>query len=461
MAWTAQRVFEALSTIEQTHDLLRHEIDGWAAWTVLRFDVAHSLMNIGFSSSSRRLTRAEQLAFAARDVGAFATRRRSRYVVSTFTSALIDERNGRYQDRYFSALGLTDSFRIEALNNISFLPRRRRAATPAHMTDCAANLATGLLSRQRRPEIQAVARAISDVLRASLDADRFSRDWVDVRLRYFAAGAKVYTKLFGHLRAETLLVADQMQYAMVAGARSSGMSVVELQHGINDRHHPAYSWTSYARPYRARMPLPDRICLYGEHWKQELEKSGFWGDALRVTGNPYLDQHRGLSKDDGQVTILFTAQGFDEAPAAEWLARALSAADASVRLYIRLHPVFTGSKETFVRALGNDPRVSVMMPDETPTTIELLARAHLHVSISSATHYEAVGLGVPTVILPFRMHQSLLPLHEAGHAHLAETPDALAELFRSAKRLTVPEGAAQRYFRPDAVAHIRREIDFR
>ena len=89
---------------------------------------------------------------------------------------------------------------------------------------------------------------------------------------------------------------------------------------------------------------------------------------------------------------------------------------------------------------------------------ELLQRANLHVSIASASHYDAIGLGVPTVILPFSTHDVVLPLYQRGHAALARTPEDLARTVRTWQNLRVPSEVSTQYFEPGAQANILREL---
>ena len=82
-------------------------------------------------------------------------------------------------------------------------------------------------------------------------------------------------------------------------------------------------------------------------------------------------------------------------------------------------------------------------------------------SIASASHYDAIGLGVPTVVLPLQTHELVLPLCRAGHAHFAQTPEALADLVLAWRTLRLPENVSEYYFKQGARANIRRELDLR
>jgi hypothetical protein len=159
--------------------------------------------------------------------------------------------------------------------------------------------------------------------------------------------------------------------------------------------------------------------------------------------------------------VLFTTQGLDTGRVTAFLRQFLEAVQgrAPVQLVIKLHPQHDCNPQVYHDALGAfRDGVSVIPGNEAPSTFELLSGSHVHVSIASATHYDAIGLGVPTVILPFQTHEVALPLSHAGHAHLARTPADLAALVVRARELVLPAGVSEYYFRSNAVSNTLSEL---
>jgi hypothetical protein len=104
--------------------------------------------------------------------------------------------------------------------------------------------------------------------------------------------------------------------------------------------------------------------------------------------------------------------------------------------------------------------VRVISGSEAPSTFELLSSADLHLSISSACHYDALGLGVPTVIIPLANCDWVLSLHRAGHAFLAKTPKELLEIVsRLGRGGGVPDELGAYYFRPNALENMKRALE--
>ena len=238
---------------------------------------------------------------------------------------------------------------------------------------------------------------------------------------------------------------------------------MELQHGLNDpAHHAAYAWGPSAAAHRAVLPLPDRLFLFGEHWRDRLADGGFWGRDLAVVGSARMDRYRDSAapRPVDRVRVAVTTQGIDAGAVAGFVAamlERLTSADA-VEVVLKLHPAYETDPAPYASRLGADPRVRILLGSEGPSTLELIASAHLHVSISSTCHYEALALRTPTAVLPFTTHEIMRPLCRAGHADLLDAPDTLASLVRAAAERRVPASIGDHYFSPGATDRMRREL---
>jgi hypothetical protein len=452
-----------LCEVEEQFDLLQHTIDGWSVWPLLRFEV--SLLLAGVTFEHRHIVlRSDRIRRALADLPALFHLRQARHLVKTYSSGLIDRNGDSYRDIWFDdvLIAAGSTFKIELVNNAHFA--RRRAAIPRDMTSALIHLGAAILRCVRvRAETAEVSRAVSHVLTGPLALPQADEEWVGHRLARFCALKTVYGLLLRRVRPSYVLVADAGDHALMAASKEQGIVALELQHGICDGSNASYAWPASARRYRRTMPIPDRLLLYGEHWKRELEHSGFWGDDLRVVGSPRLDRYRSDKKprDGARCEIVFTTQGLDIGRTSAFFREFLERTSRTLPLHltIKLHPVYDAEKKPYLDALAPySDRVSVFGSDEGPSTFELLQRAHLHVSIASASHYDALGLGVTTVILPFQTYEVVLPLYQTGHALLAATPEALVNIARGWRELRVPVGVGEYYFAPGGCANILREL---
>lgn len=459
-------VQEIISQLEIEHDLLQYTVDGWCVWPMLRSVVAALLVT--YTTDTRNHLRwFERAAIAVQDIPELLTVHKARYVVKTYSSARAEQEGYLYKDLYFDDLlkDVGDYFKIESINNKTFLTRSRASLIPSDLTACSFELISNALFRTNYPgDILEIANRISATLQRVPGLEALTTQRVTGTLLYFYWSKRLYAWLLRRIQPEYLLVADPSEYNIVAAAKERGIKVVEFQHGLVYRHHPAYAWSTYALDYKASMPIPERIFLYGKYWQEELAATGFWREELCPVGSLRLDQYRKLraTKKDEVCIIVLTAQGTDTAQLIAFISDFLKKAEGRLafHLTIKLHPVYDTckEKELYEAAFAANKHVCVLLGSEPPSTFELLAQAHVHVSISSTCHYEALGLGVPTVILPLTGHQVVSHLHTEGHAFLAQTASDLLDILVQPQNYQVPQELSERYFTANALENIEREL---
>jgi hypothetical protein len=465
---SSETVGEVIRNIEAKYDLLQYEVDGWCVWPVLRFSVAKTLMRLSFAGNKEPFRLRELVFFAAKDLFSLLFPGKSRYFVLTFSSALMEVDEGRYKDVFFDDLlrELGSFFKIEKLNNKSFLTRRKAAFIKSNCTTTAFDLLSTLIlpKFRRHPDISRVAGALSTELSREPGLELFTSRLIGGLLEDFYWRKKLFAWLLGRIRPQYLFTADGFSdHAAIAAAKEREIKVCELQHGGFIKGGPEYGWSSYAASYRAIMPVPDRFFLYGQHWKEQLEGDGFWEAGLVPIGSTRLDHYRKLkslrrrSHKDDAVDILLTTQGLDTKKLIAFIGEFLQLADKSllVSLTIKMHPAYESDKRIYEKAFSADHRVRIISGSETPSTFELLTTADLHLSISSTCHYDALGLGVPTVILPFASSGWVLPLHQIGHAFLATTAESLLEIVWQFDGRGVPDDIGAYYFQPGALENLK------
>ncbi len=458
-------VDERIRQMESQYDLLQYEVDGWCCWPIVRYAlqwlVAYDSRGL---SVPRRFI--QHLVWAIKDIPSLIVPRKVHYIVKTYTSGLVEQEGRFYKDVWFDDLiqELGPCFKIETINNPNFIPRRKAALVTSDLTSHAFHLVAGALAHGSGPSyIPEIASRMHACIKSEFRAEVFSSRWIVLRLRYFYWLKKLYSGLLKRVRPAYLLTAGAGEQPLIAAAKEQGIKVIELQHGFVDRHHSCYSWTDYAVKYKARMPIPDSFFLFGEHWKRELDTNGFWGETLRVVGSPQMDQYRRrkVGPRPAEICVLLLSTGSTTSKSTIiFISEFLKAAQGKLDLYlyIKLHPVSEWSKEPYLDVFHNDPRVEILLGSEAPSTLELLTRVHFHLSVCSTCHYDALGLGVPTVILPLASHEIVLPLYQAGHAFLAQNPHDLLTLLLRQKDHQISEEIGRYYFKSGALENMKNEL---
>jgi hypothetical protein len=437
-------------------ELLDVRVDGWAAWPLLRLASGYSLEQLQ-PGPRARLAPGSRMKLAVRDLLNLRRVCTADLLVKSVVSGLLDASAGGYRDAWFD--GFLDVFDnrvlVVGINSPGLLDRLDQAR---HQPDLSTVLVDGIAAAAGRFQpprgVDRSARRISTLLRGALGDDALPEVAVRASLLRFYWTKRGYGMLLDRVRPRLVLTADPGEFALVAAAKERGILVYELQHGSIDRNHHGYGWTDAARPFRQVMPIADRLLLYGDHWKEELDANGFWGDTAQVVGSLRIDSFRSRrSAPDGSVyRVVITSQGIDSDGLARFLTQALNASrNSRLRLVVKLHPAYEQSKMSYLEPLGKDERVTLLLGSEGESTFELLTRADLHLSISSTVHYEALGLGVPTAVVPLATHEIVLPLCEAGHAHLLQGPAELAALFDAGPPERVESDVSFHYFAPGAL----------
>lgn len=459
------RLFE----LEERLGLLRHRLDGWCVWPLFRFRAGYALSgdsrppNGGRVHSYRRRTLAK---IAARDCWRLLSghHRAEGPVVVTNSSYRTElDEQGRPKDVLFDdyCVRLPGVIKIERINNPALYELETASAYPSLLTDAALQLFGGIaLTRLPVPRaIQAVARELVDDLHTQPEWRCYNLENVGYALVHFRRLRLLWKATFQRLGRSVLLMDDgYFHQDMIAAAKECRMQVVDLQHGAFFEDGPEYVWPNHAAAWRSTMPVPDQVWLFGNHWREMLSRQRFWAGRCQVVGSTRVDQYRDLCKQarrgagGRECYLIITTQGVGTAALIEWVRGILVAAHdwPELRVVLKLHPAKEGGCDPYSKKLAADSRLQVCSGNELPSTFQWLTRADYHASVSSACHYEAVALGVPSFVLPMPTHEWMLPMVHAGHAILPDSPSEMVRRMRQLQGQRIGEETGCHYYQPGA-----------
>jgi hypothetical protein len=390
--------------------------------------------------------------------------RRRKILVKTAVSLLMEREGNSFKNVLLDDLLLAtgDFLKVDSINSPNFATQRSAALVPGVFSSSLFEITAAVMARiVPVPGTRRTAVILSRELKAGVGLDVDARA-IERVIRSFYWLRAIFRLLLRLVRPEVVVVSTVGEHALCAAAREEGIPVVEFQHGIMDRFNPGYAWTEYAVAYRDAMSLPTRLLLFGEHWREELAKGGFWGDDLRVVGSVRMDEYRTKRRASSERRgrrVVWTTQGIDVQRSIEFMAEFLRLTpDPDLTLQVKLHPLYDADHTPYQNALGADSRVVIEGVGEGRSTFAALVDADLHVSIYSASHFDALGLGVPTAVLPFRNHDVVSSLVERGDATLVQTPADLATLLRTGEAFSPDGGVREYYFRSSALRNAKDEL---
>jgi hypothetical protein len=173
---------------------------------------------------------------------------------------------------------------------------------------------------------------------------------------------------------------------------------------------------------------------------------------LTTVGSSTIDRchelrTRDFVADPACPRLVVTTQGLDREALIAFLAQFLTLHGGACVVTIKLHPAYDRSAQPYLQALSGDPRVDIVLGDAQPNTFELIARADLHISIASACHYDALGIGTPTAVLNLKGSDAVQDLVSKGDALYISTPADLASIIAQRSWGKIAAATSSQYFK--------------
>ncbi len=283
-------------------------------------------------------------------------------------------------------------------------------------------------------------------------------------LLFFETTKKQWTQLFLRTKTKVVLLDDgYYRHDVICGALEAGCAVVELQHGAFTPGGLEYCWGESAEKHKATMPLPTKLAIFGNYFEKQLLESKVWQDRLAVIGMARIDRIRKRCNESyapkSPLSLLVTCQGVAEESLLQLIDYIDQRCDQRVlaEIIIRPHPGYGNAAEIATDMFANRKRIRVSdIANKDETTIGLISKCDIHMSISSACLYESIALGKHTVIAKLPWWEVAEPLVKADLAHLVTCGSDLLEYMMNIFRGNRSLPRADSLFMPEAVFNFRR-----
>ena len=452
---TEAEVSEILEKFECQNKAFSMSIKEISVWRILRTPVGLALQNLPLEQ--RPLPRYELFKaffYSLRDL--IKPVKTFRFAVKSYVSALRVPNNGRYEDIYFERLleKMPGGIRLFSLNAASYSSRKHSAIVPS--IDCTAILILGNLLARILPvrEGDIIFAQLSSIISNNLKLNNFSQRRIRLMFSSFWWQSRIYKLLLRRLGVKVVFSADTGERALLNASQNELIRFIEFQHGIFTENHPdSIPVSSLYNAKNINLLLPDMIALYGDYWVACQSRSILASlDRLFPIGNDLIEKFRGeravkFTPNRNCPRLILTSQGIGQNTLIDFITQFLELYKGDCILIVKLHPYYDKSPDAYKKALGEDSRIQIINGNQDPNTYELIAQSDLHLSIASACHYDALGMGTPTVIIGIEGYQLVHNLLKAGDAIFAGNPKDLAEIISKRNWKSISKSVSEKYYR--------------
>jgi hypothetical protein len=341
------------------------------------------------------------------------------------------------------------------------LPSGSAGVHAENVYELATDWANQLTLLQRfRPAVRGAAAAIAERLTA-VTPDAAGLTWQRVCLdavAMFEARRVAWSVVFGRLHPDLVIMTNAPYLSgEVAAAKSHGAVVAEFQHGLFGPRCPEYGWPGALAAKRARMPVADRLFVFGDLFGAAALKNGFWrAGEVHAIGSAAIERLRrdAVSSRHAEPRLVFLTQPMTRAEAVAFWRRFLAGVAGGTlpraTLTIKIHPSERDQAADYAALAREYPSLCrIAAADEDANRVML--DHDLVVGFTSHGLIEALGLGRAAVSISGEQTPggvfALCPIPGAGD--LIPTIASPAELGALVARATTAAApAAGGFFAP-------------
>jgi len=237
---------------------------------------------------------------------------------------------------------------------------------------------------------------------------------------------------------------------IVEAAKSLGITVVELQHGVISPYHPGYSYPQGIK----KKTFPDYLLVFGEYWRT-CTRYPIPRSRVLPVGYPYLEsrkrKYEGLKR-KRQVVVISQARLGREI--AQFAAGLRKVAPDDLKIVYKLHPMeiqtwrhqYPWLSSSGIHVVGTEGDL-----------YQLFAESVAQVGVFSTALYEGLSFGLRTFLIDLPGVEYMTHLIETGIARMVSTANEVVEHLQD---LGAEAGVDNEYFfRSGALSLLVRTIE--
>lgn len=384
--------------ILDTREVLSFTLDGeFHIWPLIRFDLLTALSN--GNSKAAPISNVSKKTKALNLIKGLIGIRFSRAKVQYITSTLFCIKKGQsyfntVEDYYFSVYS-DDSFLYENLDPQSYEWRypRANAAVSSSFTyvDLIAKFFAILIAKFKTTNNKNEIEKFCQYLEQWKVPDWAVVD-VRVKLKTYAQSLfiqKIFYRYFIKITKPKLLVINCASYGasnavLVSVAKSLGVIVAEIQHGVIDEKHYAYNYSDEMVNLNAYADyLPDYLLTYGKYWRNKANTPS----QIYDVGNPHIQNFKLENNDQADDTSILVISQWTITEEMIEFTLALRRLSSEYKITFRPHPIEKLSSEQ----INEFSRLDIIISDVKNDIYSEFVKNKYVIGCYSTSLYEAIA----------------------------------------------------------------------
>lgn len=252
-------------------------------------------------------------------------------------------------------------------------------------------------------------------------------------------------------------------FALTLAAKKNGIKVIEFQHGIISKNHLAYMYPKVA----SKTLFPDYIFTFGNYFSDQIKKYSqiFKPANVKAVGFPFLeDEIKKLKQKNDAITdyikehntIVVMSQLTVRKELKNFVNQLGTILPDKYRIIYKTHPI-EKDIDTFYASFKHSDKIK-LISDSQYSSLELINLADWHFTVHSTTVFEALALGVKTMLLQHKSYSlEFKSFVDDKTIFFVKNPEDVITLLAS--NTIHSKANCEKFYKPNSITNIKLTID--
>ena len=417
-----QDINELLDSFEKEHIdfILNDEFNGWNSWSILKKPLFYVLKSKTLHSTgpkksvrkdSKINTLVKEISYVCQVFYWGFAKRNGDIIITSTGNKLGRDNNGLYTDVFVDPLVTSGAVKNYLyIENSSTEIGKRDSCIKAHLFHIGRPVTIALLHRYylTKPVITEKSTLWANKLLLHFGKKNWGLDVpaneISDLLANFWAEYNWYKLLWSLNNPSRLFIVDGIPSGCIAAARKRKIPVWEFQHGFVFDNKPDYIISNRSLPVKQKMIIPDRICVFGNYFKDLLLYNGFWNQSEIISLGSYAIEkareslHYESPLEKQNLCVIWTTQPSVFDLTQQFFNDLAGSNLDNVHFFIKSHPLESKRNlEWYKTFVANNASHFSMEPKT--DFFQALRGKHILIGFYSTTLLEALSLGYPVITI--------------------------------------------------------------